>query len=461
MSLSLQAIESVVSDQASLSAARKIRPGDWPLLGREEARQLVWGECQGSGSAPYRISVDLNDLGAKCSCPSRKFPCKHAVALMLAALDRPAAFANGTAPDWVNDWLSRRRPGATAKPADRKEGAAPVSLAAADEVESRDPQAEARAAARRASLKAQREDSVLSGLDELDRWIADQMEKGLASFAQRAPQQCRLAAQRMVDAKAPALATQLDALPAEILALPEAERATFALEALGRLHLLANAYRRQDRLPGDLRSDVRRLVGWTIERQELLEDAQALRVQSTWMVVATHAEVQPDRLRRIETWLMNRDLRFAVLIDFVPVVAGKGGSAFVPGEAFEAEIAFYPSAAPLRGLIVSRGAAAAFEWPAAQNTLGAALEDYDTRVAGLPWLSAWPVVVGAAQIAGLEDGRLWLSDETECVPLARRQQDEALALTAVDLARVAGLWDGRSFTALAAQTSLGGWHRAP
>ena len=99
---------------------------------------------------------------------------------MLAALDKPDAFAPGTAPDWVDDWLSRRRAGG-AKPAVAHEGKA--SLDAIEATEDVDPQAQARAAARREKLIAQREDSIRSGLDELDRWIGDQIEKGLASFA--------------------------------------------------------------------------------------------------------------------------------------------------------------------------------------------------------------------------------------------------------------------------------------
>ena len=48
--------------------------------------------------------------------------------------------------------------------------------------------------------------------------------------------------------------------------------------------------------------------------------------------------------------------------------------------------------------------------------------------------------------------------DSDAVPIAPRQQQDALALTAAELSRVAGLWDGRNFALLAAQTSLGPWH---
>src|SRR6516165_5905132 len=108
MSLTLERIEGLAPDQASLAAARKLlKPSSWPTLA--EGDGLIWGECQGSGSTPYRVAVHEADGGSKCTCPSRKFPCKHALALMWMRADKAAAFAPATVPDWVKDWLSRRR----------------------------------------------------------------------------------------------------------------------------------------------------------------------------------------------------------------------------------------------------------------------------------------------------------------------------------------------------------------
>ncbi|MDR1442007.1 MAG: SWIM zinc finger family protein [Bifidobacteriaceae bacterium] len=70
-------------DQASLKSARGLaKAARWPALNSEG--KLIWGECQGSGAKPYRVVVDAAGMGYRCCCPSRKLPCKHAVALMLA-----------------------------------------------------------------------------------------------------------------------------------------------------------------------------------------------------------------------------------------------------------------------------------------------------------------------------------------------------------------------------------------
>ena len=89
MPIELSKIEELAPDQASLSAAAKLKkPGPWSLLGCDDAAGLIWGECQGSGSSPYRVMCSEADYGYKCTCPSRKFPCKHSLALMWMRADR-------------------------------------------------------------------------------------------------------------------------------------------------------------------------------------------------------------------------------------------------------------------------------------------------------------------------------------------------------------------------------------
>jgi hypothetical protein len=81
MGLTRSAIEAMAPDQSALSAASALlKPAKWPMRARSGG--LIWGECQGSGANPYRVAADTEDPGSKCTCPSRKFPCKHALALM-------------------------------------------------------------------------------------------------------------------------------------------------------------------------------------------------------------------------------------------------------------------------------------------------------------------------------------------------------------------------------------------
>jgi hypothetical protein len=463
MALSLDKIEALAPDQASLSSAVKIKASSWQVAAIDATKEFVWGECQGSGSTPYRVCLQISDLGYKCNCPSRKFPCKHSLGLMLHYSKTAQQFATGQLPDWVNDWVTRRRSGGTPKAQTSDSPKASMGAVIAEEpAKERDEKAEARAVQQRERLKAQREEAILGGLDELDRWIEDSVSQGLARFMGEAASRCRTLAQRLVDAKAPALATSVDALPASIMALPEPMRNDALIEALGEYHLLAEAYRRQEKLPDALRHDVRRLVGWTQERQALLDDPETLRVTSIWTVASTHVEVQPDKLRRIETWLIGTQEGKAVpavLIDFVPVTTGASGASFEAGEVFEGELAFYPSAAPLRAIITSRQGTEPVPVKLPALPLAEALAAYDDIRVAQPWLKQWPITVLQTRCRIAEKSALWLYDDHTSVQILPRVREAALVLGGVELDAVTGLWDGRFFAPSLAETSIGRWLR--
>src|ERR1700677_4854110 len=112
MDMTRSAIEALAPDQSALAAASALlKPAKWPL--RARAERLIWGECQGSGAHPYRVAADIEDRGSKCTCPSRKFPCKHALALMWMFVENEPVFQTGDVPDWVKEWIGRRGKGAS------------------------------------------------------------------------------------------------------------------------------------------------------------------------------------------------------------------------------------------------------------------------------------------------------------------------------------------------------------
>jgi len=458
LSLTLSKIEELAPDQGSLAAAKKLlKPATWPTLA-EDGSGLIWGECQGSGATPYRISVTEADAGYRCSCPSRKFPCKHSLALMWMRAEGKVEFAAGAAPDWVNDWLSRRRGPSVGAPAATTEKSK-ASIAAVEETEMVvDPKAEARAAAARERNRLERETSIANGLDELDTWLADQMDAGLSAFPAKASAACRIMAQRLFDAKASGLALRVDTMPTRIFSFPEAARPVAAVQELGRLHLLAEAYRRQDELSEPLRHDVRQAVGWNITREALLEDQQALRVSDVWRVWSTRSEVQPDKLRRIETWLHGSD-QHAVLIEYVPVSTGAASSGYSVGDAFEAELVFYPSSAPLRALIARQITGTnASDTPLAlpEHNLAGAYALYEDALIEKPWLGEYPVMFRGARLRRSGES-VHLNDSEISLPVAKSQSAATWPLLQFEAIDGAGLWDGHELTLCWSETALGRW----
>ena len=107
MQLSEDQILTLAPDEASKKSGKDLaNPNKWVSKGANE--QALWGEAQGSGSKPYQTQVDLTNIAFKCSCPSRKFPCKHGLGLMLFYARQQSAFTDAEAPAWVSDWLSKR-----------------------------------------------------------------------------------------------------------------------------------------------------------------------------------------------------------------------------------------------------------------------------------------------------------------------------------------------------------------
>nr|EIF91997.1 hypothetical protein [Streptomyces tsukubensis NRRL18488] len=101
-------------DAASQKAGGRLATaGPWSGTGSGDG--AVWGLCKGSGSKPYQTVVDTTGPAYKCSCPSRKFPCKHALGLLLLWAGDAEAMADETVPDWAGQWLEPRRERAEAQ----------------------------------------------------------------------------------------------------------------------------------------------------------------------------------------------------------------------------------------------------------------------------------------------------------------------------------------------------------
>ena len=455
MAIDLKAVEQLATDQSSLKAAAGLaKPAKWSGVGASRDGALIWGECAGSGANPYRVMADLRDLGNKCTCPSRKFPCKHVLGLLWLNAEAVVPFAPADTPAWVSEWLGRRRGTSAAKPASNAPANAKDLRAAraAEPDVAEDPKDVARREAQAARRIEETERAILDALDALEQWIADQLRMGLSSFIDDATARCRRIAARLVDGKASALAGRIDELPSRLLALPAGDRPRGAVVELGKLVLLARAFRAA---PRD--AEIRRAVAASETREALLADPSALRIEARWEVLAEQVQTRRDGLVSQTTWLLNLAAsgpRFAMLLDFFPASAGRRGSVFTPGQRFQAELIFYPSRQPLRALLLRRDTSeemADLEWPAPDSALIDAL----TRpLLAEPWAIDTVLLLPEGRIARDKSGAAWWSpaDGTATLPVAGNV-DGLLAGT--ELMRTAAIWSASRLTILAAQTPWG------
>ncbi len=451
MGLTRSAIEAMAPDQSALTAASSLlKPAKWPVRARSGG--LIWGECQGSGANPYRVVADTDEHGSKCTCPSRKFPCKHALALMWLFVDDGATFQDADIPAWVNDWMGRRRKGGAPAASGEAKSLNSARDAMADTPP--DPKATARkqAAADKRAQDTRR--SVRAATEDLDGWIEDQLRTGLSGFLNELGERCRRIAARLVDAKAGALASRIDEMPSRLLVLPAEQRVDGVIAELGKLALLTCAWRAA---PDD--PDLQREIIGSETREEVLANADAPRVRSLWEVLGERVLTRRDGLVSQATWLMNLapgPQRFAVLLDFFPASAGRRSGAFVPGDRFMAELVFYPAQAPLRAVIARRDEncdapdASSDTWP---DAAADPVADLAEQALAAPWRIETPVLLPEGRICAEASGRAWWrSNDGIAVPL--RGSPPTLALGA-NIERAAGVWDGARLSLIAAQTNWG------
>jgi hypothetical protein len=407
-------------DPASAKAGQGLAsPRKWVTLGQDD--KSAWGECQGSAKLPYQASIDLSEPAFKCTCPSRKFPCKHSLGLFLILAGQPAAVKTSAAPAWVGEWLSGRSQRAEKKAAKAERGPAPV-----------DPVAQQKRA-------AEREATVASGLKDLDLWLRDIVRQGLASVQTRPERFWETTAARMVDAQAPGVARlvrQMSGIPATGKEWPDR-----LLGALGRLHLLREGFSRIDTLPTPVQADVRATIGWTKKQEELFGEKSE---RDTWLIVGQRVE-EEDRLRAQRAWLVGRDSgRAALLLSFSHLSQPRDAS-LVTGTTFEADLVFYPGAFPLRAVVKERhgtpGRVAGFK---GYGNFTEAYAAYATALGANPWLERFPMAL--ENVLPAPSGQSWiLRDQSgNALPLVPRLECswELLALGGGNSMTVFGEWDG-------------------
>jgi len=391
----------------------------------------LWGECAGSAAVPYRTMVDLSGPAYRCSCPSRKFPCKHALALLLLWSDGHIGVQRENPPGWATSWLNGRaartsRGSAAAPPEDPKDPAA---------------------AQRRAQ---QREARVASGLAELDRWLCDQVRQGLAGTQRAGYRHWDAIAARMVDAQAPGVAERLRALAAVPYSGGGWEGRL--LEEYALLRLLATAYRRSAELPGALRDTVRSRIGFTVRQADVL--AAGVSVTDRWHVLGRR-DLEQERVRTRRVWLRGqRTGRAALVLSFAASGEPLDGS-LRTGTELAAELAYYPAALPLRAVVVSREQQAAAPPPPGQ-TVAAALASWAAALAEDPWLDTWPAVLEGV-VPARSPAPCLADAHGDALPLHPGAADRwpLFAVSGGHPVTVAGEWTPRGLWPLTAWTGTG------
>ena len=325
-----QQVAALAPDASSVAAARRLaRPGPWSDTGSTDT--LVWGKCQGSGKTPYQVSVDLTEPAFRCTCPSRKFPCKHGLALLMLWVEgsgsvRDAAEAAGFAAEWAAERAARTASSSAAAGAARA-GRAP------------DPTAQAKRLEERLALMS-------SGIDDFARWLGDLARGGTASVRSQPYAWWDTTAARLVDAQLPGLADQVRSMASDVAT--RSDWPDHLLAAMGRWWTVTRAWSQRAAADDEAAGDLRTVLGWSVptesvRRREALTDR--------WTVLGAH-RTDDGRLQQQRTWLRGEASGETVqVLDFAA-----GGQvlpmARVVGSVLDATLARYPGKAVHRALFV-------------------------------------------------------------------------------------------------------------
>lgn len=412
----IEQVAAVAPSGRSVASAEPLAAvGRWSSLGADE--RALWGRCQGSGAEPYDTAVDHVEVGWRCSCPSRKHPCKHAIALLLLWVrgEVPA----GARPQEVGSWIGARdrrttteRPAGEGGEAATSSGDDPDRGAADHEPTGRD------------ELDRSRDERIArmhEGLRQLDRWLEDRMRTGLADPALASYSTWDELAARLVDARAGSLANRVRRLAGLVGAGPDWHAEVLA--ELGLLHLLAGAGLRVGDLPGPLADAVATASGWQVRQADVLAGVPDT---DDWFV-AGRSDTREDRIEVRRVWLRGeRTRQWAMLLSFAAYQQSLDDS-FAVGSVVRGDLHRYPGGS-LRVLAGRREPDPLPSVQPAATTIAEACDDIGAAVAREPWLERFPAVIRATPTT--HERRWVLADHTGSLPVVGSTRALATLLAA-------------------------------
>lgn len=414
-------ITAIAPDASSLKAGRDIgTPRKWEASGGDS--EVLWGLAMGSGKSPYQTLVSLPDLASKCSCPSRKFPCKHALGLMFLAVSAPPS---GTRPAWAAEWLESRAARAEkSKSTAEEKNSKPVDEKAAEK------------------RRAQREGRVAEGVSLLRQTILDITGEGLAGGSARNPGFWADLAKRMIDCQAPGLAGAVLHIGDTVLRDPEVD--TELPFELGRLHLVLHALENFDSHDPSTQADLRSLIGGRSGTGEETGES----VEDDWFVAARKSE-ERDRLITSTSWMLGLQTgRWARLLRFAPSPLTIA-EPWAIGTAVRASLKFQPGSYPLRATPGIEEPSRPSTIPESQEPdLDAMLDRFANAVSENPFLRSLPFLISLRPSV---QGSVLIDANGQALPWLAKS-DTALRVDCICGGRptvMCGEWDGRRISLLA------------
>jgi hypothetical protein len=375
MSLTADQIIALAPDASAIKSGKDLAVvTKWQLRGASD--NAIWGHCQGSGKLPYQTQIDLHNIAFKCSCPSRKFPCKHGLGLFLLFSKEPGSFTKGKEPDWVTDWLNKRSEKTTKKTNSENK---PIDTVA------------------QAKRTEAREKKVNNGILDLHIWLKDIIRNGLISLPERSYDYWQNPAKRLIDAQAPGLANMVKSL-GKINYFNDSWKYE-VLNQLSRIYLVSESYLNLQSLPEVFQQEIKTLTGFAQSKEELLSQEG---INDQWLVLARKLE-DDEQLTVEQNWLYGlKTKKFALILQFyanrqLPELN------LIPGTTIHAELVFYRGVNTYRALVKQQQSTGNMLMPEFYTSISSAIKEYSRIITENPLLDRVPMLIGNVRFTGVNN----------------------------------------------------------
>ncbi len=444
-------------DIASMKAGKDLAiPDKW--LNLFFNARVMWGEVQGSGKELYRTQIDLtgksdniSSVHFKCTCPSRKFPCKHGLGLMFLYSKNPEILIeNNNEPNWVKDRMDKRA----------EKALKPMEISQIGQADEADEKNASEKRLQKEKNDNQRFEVVKNGVEESTGILKDFMRLGLLTMPEKGKDFFLKTAARMVDAKAAGLANRWRAFAevnftgndwheevmaqiADLYLLSEAFRTVFSGGRLSGVGSETNKL--SSGVYGLLAEDIKTAIGFTTDKKELTENASAEKIKEGWLILSSVTTREEDLMIR-KNWLFGLSShRFAFILEFKHKTQAFENF-FSPESVLEAELVFFPSAVPQRAIINSDIVQRILTEEkniqvqllnacdaSALNTWRKSQKHFVEQISKLPWLTEVPQCLANVSLTRNEKDEWFIKDaENIAVPIVKTfSKDKIMKLSAI------------------------------
>ncbi len=422
-------IVAVANDKYLLKALPDTsRPEVWQNTGKHTT--LVWGDFCGQ-KVSYRTSIDLDAKTYACTCKSARYPCNHGVGLWLLQHRATELFSDTALPEWLN--VAKSHPAFSTVQFFRQTPSSPIQWK---------------------RNAAQRLHYIRIGMADLEAWLLDIIDNGLANAPDKPKGYWMSMSRRLNDSYCPAIAVKIEQLPKTIA--NQKNWADIVLAELGKLYLLSQSFKHFETLTPETQFDLFTTVGWHNSR--LAEETDEA-VVDTWVVL--DRQLSTIRKRQMVTVVLwgQTTQRFAMLTG-IAHSRQKPDMHLMPGVTVTGSLRYYPSELQLQAYpeqlsFETKAHSVAHPLP---TDLQAVTTAFQTSILTHPWIAQLPTLLSKVAV-NVHQGQIYLQDsQRQALPVNMTSKANWYLQVYSQQAPISvfGYWNGTTFDAVTLNVA-GNW----